>query len=145
MQPSTGRIIETALYAADVNRAAKWYQEIFGFPIIFEQGDRLRTLQVAPDQVLLLFKEGASLAPTVLPGGMIPAHNGSGPMHLAFAMRTAEAEQWVKHLNARGVEIESRVNWGKDDLSLYFRDLDNHVLELISGDYWQKLAAHRAQ
>jgi hypothetical protein len=76
---------------------------------------------------------------------VIPAHNGSGPIHLAFAMRTAEAEQWVKHLNARGVEIESRVNWGEDDLSLYFRDLDNHVLELISGDYWQKLAAHRAR
>jgi catechol 2,3-dioxygenase-like lactoylglutathione lyase family enzyme len=36
MEPSTGRIIETALYAADVDRAAKWYREIFGFPIIFE-------------------------------------------------------------------------------------------------------------
>lgn len=141
MRPSTGRIIETALYVTDVDRAAKWYHEVFGFPIIFEQGDRLRTLQVAQDQVLLLFKEGASLAPAALPGGVIPAHNGSGPMHMAFAMQTADAELWVKHLNAHGVAIESRVKWGEDDLSLYFRDLDNHALELISGDYWQKLAS----
>jgi catechol-2,3-dioxygenase len=140
MGPSTDRIIETALYVADIDRAAEWYREIFNFPIIFQQEDRLRVLQVGQDQVLLLFKQGGSLAPTALPGGVIPPHDGSGPVHIAFAMQTSEAEQWVKHLKAHGVDIESRVDWGKDALSLYFRDLDNHVLELISGDYWQKLA-----
>ena len=141
MGPSTSRIVETALYVADVDRAAAWYRDIFNFPIIFQQENRLRVLQVGHDQVLLLFREGGSLTPTALPGGVIPAHDGSGPAHMAFAMQTADAEEWVKHLKARGVDIESRVDWGKDDLSLYFRDLDDHVLELISGDYWQKLAA----
>jgi catechol 2,3-dioxygenase-like lactoylglutathione lyase family enzyme len=141
MGPSTSRIVETALYVADVDRAAAWYRDIFNFPIIFQQENRLRVLQVGHDQVLLLFREGGSLTPTALPGGVIPAHDGSGPAHIAFAMQTADAEEWVKHLKARGVDIESRVDWGKDDLSLYFRDLDDHVLELISGDYWQKLAA----
>ena len=47
----------------------------------------------------------------LLPGGVIPPHDGSGPVHIAFAMRTAEAEQWVKHLKAHGVDIESRVDW----------------------------------
>ena len=141
MGPSTSRIVETALYVADVDKAAAWYREIFNFPIIFAQENRLRVLQVGHDQVLLLFREGGSLTPTALPGGVIPAHDGSGPAHIAFAMQTADAGEWVKHLKAHGVDIESRVDWGKDDLSLYFRDLDNHVLELISGDYWQKLAA----
>jgi catechol 2,3-dioxygenase-like lactoylglutathione lyase family enzyme len=143
MGPSTSRIIETALYVADVDKAAAWYRDIFNFPIIFQQEKRLRVLQVGHEQVLLLFREGGSLTPTALPGGVIPAHDGSGPAHIAFAMRMADAEEWVKHLKARGVDIESRVDWGKDDLSLYFRDLDNHVLELISGDYWQKVAAAR--
>jgi catechol 2,3-dioxygenase-like lactoylglutathione lyase family enzyme len=141
MGPSTSRIIETALYVENVDKAAAWYRDIFNFPIIFQQENRLRVLQAGHDQVLLLFKEGSSLTPTALPGGVIPAHDGSGPAHIAFAMRTADAEEWVKHLKAHGVDIESRVDWGKDDLSLYFRDLDNHVLELISGDYWQKVAA----
>jgi catechol 2,3-dioxygenase-like lactoylglutathione lyase family enzyme len=141
MGPSTDRIIETALYVADVDRAAAWYREVFDFPVIFEQADRLRVLQVGQDQVLLLFREGGSLSPTSLPGGVIPPHDGSGPAHIAFAMRTADAEEWVKHLKERGVDIESRVDWGAGDLSLYFRDLDHHVLELISGDHWQKLVA----
>jgi len=141
MGPSTSRIIETALYVADVDRAAAWYREIFDFPVIFQHEDRLRVLQVGQDHVLLLFKEGGSLSPTSLPGGVLPPHDGSGPAHIAFAMRTADAEQWVDHLKARGVDIESRVYWGVDDLSLYFRDLDHHALELISEDHWQKLVA----
>jgi len=41
------------------------------------------------------------------------------------------------HLAKHGIAIESRVHWGKNDESLYFRDPDGHALELISGDHWQ--------
>jgi catechol 2,3-dioxygenase-like lactoylglutathione lyase family enzyme len=140
MPPTTSNIIESCIYVADVDRAAEWYGQVFGFPLIFQQGDRLRALRVGQEQVLLLFKEQGSLTPTVMPGGVLPAHDASGPAHIAFSMRTAEADQWEKHLSAHGVEIESRVNWGEDGRSLYFRDPDNHVLELISSDHWQKVA-----
>jgi hypothetical protein len=56
-------------------------------------------------------------------------------------MRTVDADQWEKHLSEHQVTIESVVNWGEGDKSLYFRDPDNHVLELISKDFWQKVAA----
>lgn len=140
MAPVTSRIVETCLYVADVDQAAEWYHRIFGFPVIFEHEDRLRALQVADDQVLLLFKEGASLNPTTLPGGVLPSHDGSGPAHIAFAMRTTDADEWEKHLAKHDVAIESRVHWGDSDKSLYFRDPDGHALELISGDHWQKVA-----
>jgi catechol-2,3-dioxygenase len=143
MIPTTGRIIETCLYVADLDRAAEWYRQIFGFPIMFQQGDRARTLRVAQDQVLLLFKEKASLTPITTPGGVIPPHDGSGPMHIAFAMQTTEVGKWEMHLVKHGVVIESRVHWGENDESLYFRDPDGHVLELISDDHWQKLASIR--
>jgi len=141
MVPTTSGVIESCLYVADVDRAAEWYRQIFGFAIIFQQGDRLRALEVGQQHVLLLFKQGASLSPTVLPGGVLPPHDGSGPAHIAFSMRTAEAEEWEKHLSSHGVDIEGRVNWGENDKSLYFRDPDNHVLELISNDHWRKVAA----
>ena len=144
MTPRTSRIVETVLYSADVEKSADWYHYIFGFPIIFRQEDRLRALRVAKDQVLLLFKERGSLNAAVLEGGMIPPHDGSGPVHMAFAMETPEREQWEAHLNARGVAIESRVNWGENDRSLYFRDPDNHLLELISGDHWESSLAEAA-
>ncbi|HUZ96728.1 MAG TPA: VOC family protein [Edaphobacter sp.] len=135
------RILETCLYVADVDRAAEWYRQIFGFPIIFQQENRLRALQVGQEQVLLLFKEKGSLRPTAMPGGVLPPHDGSGPVHLAFSMQTEEAEEWESHLNTHGVDIIGRVSWGEDDRSLYFRDPDHHVLELISGDHWRKVAA----
>ena len=140
MTPTTRRIVETCLYVADVDRAAEWYSRVFGFPTIFPQEKRLRVLQVAQDQVLLLFKDKATLQPITMPGGVIPPHDGSGPAHIAFAMRTEEAEQWEKHLATHNIAIESRVRWGDNDKSLYFRDPDGHAVELISGDHWQKIA-----
>jgi len=87
MIPTTGTIIETCLYVADVDRATEWYRQIFGFPIIFQQEDQLRALQVAQDQVLLLFKEKASLKKTTMPGGVLPPHDGSASVHIAFAQQ----------------------------------------------------------
>lgn len=140
MPPTTDRVIETCLYVADVERAAEWYRQIFGFPVIFQQDDRLRALRVGQQQVLLLFKEKGSLNPTVMPGGVLPPHDGSGPVHIAFPMQTADADEWERHLSANGIEIIGRVDWGDDDRSLYFRDPDNHVLELITGGHWERLA-----
>lgn len=138
--PTTHRIVETCLYVADVDRAAEWYRRVFGFPIIFAQEKRLRVLEVAHDQMLLLFKEKATLQPITMAAGVIPSHDGSGPTHIAFAMRTEEAEQWEKHLATYDIAIESRVLWGDNDKSLYFRDPDGHAIELISGDHWRKIA-----
>jgi catechol-2,3-dioxygenase len=140
MTPAIRRIVETCLYVADVDRAAAWYHSVFGFRLIFAQKDRLRALQVADDQVLLLFKEKATLKPLMAAGGVIPPHDGSGPMHIAFAMQTEEAELWEAHLASHKIAVESRVRWGENDRSLYFRDPDGHAVELISADHWQRVA-----
>jgi catechol 2,3-dioxygenase-like lactoylglutathione lyase family enzyme len=134
--PKVTEIIETVLYVKDVERAKDWYQKLFDFPVIFREGDRLRALKVGGVQVLLLFKDGSSKTATTLPGGVIPPHDGSGPTHLAFGMKTEETDHWEKHLLANGVEIEGRVEWNKDDKSIYFRDPDNHLVELITSEHW---------
>ena len=85
---------------------------------------------------MLLFKVGSSKTAKTLPGGVIPPHDGSGPTHLAFGMKTEDADYWEQHLIAKGVEIESRVEWNKDDKSIYFRDPDNHLVELITSEHW---------
>jgi hypothetical protein len=55
-------------------------------------------------------------------------------------MRTADAERWETLLAEHGIEIIGCVEWAAGDKSLYFRDPDDHVLELISHDHWQKVA-----
>jgi catechol 2,3-dioxygenase-like lactoylglutathione lyase family enzyme len=129
-------VAETVLYVRDVERAEHWYQKLFGFPVIFREADRFRALKVGGVQVLLLFKEGSSTTAKALPGGIIPPHDGSGPMHLAFGMKTEDADHWEQHLIANGVAIESRVQWNKGHKSIYFRDPDNHLVELITSKHW---------
>ena len=89
VMPEVTEVIETVLYVRDVERAADWYQKLFDFPVIFREGDRFRALKVGRVQVLL-FKEGPSKTAAALPGGVIPPHDGSGPMQSTPPRRGTE-------------------------------------------------------
>jgi catechol-2,3-dioxygenase len=84
--PKITRVLETALYVADLERAASFYGEILGLTCLHED-DRMRAYDVGGNGVLLLFPEGQSLQPIETPGGSIPPHDGSGPVHVAFRSR----------------------------------------------------------
>ena len=63
-----------------------------------------------------------------MPGGTIPPHDGRGPAHIAFSIAADELSAWDKRLADLGIEIEARTTWPRGGLSLYFRDLDRHLL-----------------
>jgi len=87
MRPETDGILESSLYVSDVPRSVRFYQEIFGFSVISEFGERGCAMHAGPRQVLLLFKKGASRA-------ISSPHDGDGELHLAFAIPTAELANW---------------------------------------------------
>ncbi len=134
MPPATQGVVETSLYVADLDRSTKFYSDVFGFKQIYAEGDRMRGLSVAGRQVLLLFKLAASRQATEPPNGRIPPHDGGGNLHLAFAASEADLEAWRQHLQQSGVAIESEVHCGGH--SLYFRDPDGHLIELITPGCW---------
>ena len=133
--PAILGILETALVTRDLARSAAFYQELFGFTVMAAD-DRFRALAVAPAQVLLLFLEGGSTRPMPIPGGVIPPHDGRGQMHLAFAIGREELEPWRARLRASSVAIESEVRWPTGGVSLYFRDPDEHLIELATPGIW---------
>jgi catechol 2,3-dioxygenase-like lactoylglutathione lyase family enzyme len=126
---------ETALYVDDLERAKHFYRTVLGLTPLVEE-PRFCALDVAAKHVLLLFARGASLTETRLPGGVIPAHNGTGPLHAAFAVDTDELPAWEAHLQSHGVEILSRMSWPRGGRSIYFHDPDGHVLELLTPGVW---------
>jgi len=87
-------------------------------------------------QMLLLFRESASTEPTETPGGTIPPHDGHGDLHLAFAISADEMEPWKTRLADEGVVLESVVKVERGGTSLYFRDPDNHLVELATPGIW---------
>lgn len=129
-------ILETVLYSDDLPRAAAFYETVLGLVAIFAD-ERLRAFDVAGRNVLLIFRRGTALAPVHLPSaGTIPPHDGSGPLHLAFAVAAADLDAWADRLAAHGVAVESTMDWPRGGRSIYFRDPDGHCLELATPGLW---------
>ena len=130
MEPRIGAVLEIALYVDDLIRSVEFYQHVLGFRPTSEPAGRMCALAVTPDQVLLLFKKGASVEATVTPGGIIPPTDGDGSLHVAFSIPASAFEAWQSHLVESGVAVESLGSWSKGGGSIYFRDPDSHVIEL---------------
>jgi catechol 2,3-dioxygenase-like lactoylglutathione lyase family enzyme len=135
--PHVEAIGESALYVADVERSAHFYEELLRLEKI-RRDDRFCALRVNKQQVLLLFNKGATLQPVSTPGGVIPPHDGAGQLHLAFTVSERDWEEWKARLQSSGLNIESQVEWGRGTRSLYFRDPDGHLIELATPGLWDE-------
>ena len=129
MRPKSDGILESSLYVSDLSRSIRFYQDILGFPVVSDFGERGCAMQAGTRQLLLLFKKGASRA--------IPSpHDGDGELHLAFAIPSTELSNWESWLKQSGISVEEKRSWELGGCSLYFRDPDRHLLELATPGVW---------
>lgn len=129
MRPTTQGILESSLYVSDLARSIHFYESIFGFRVISDFGGRGCALEAGSRQVLLLFKKGASR-------GISSPHDGDGELHLAFAIRVEDLAGWEAWLGENGIAIEEKTQWERGGESLYFRDPDRHLLEVVTPGVW---------
>ena len=134
--PALDRVLETALYVDDLPRAARFYADLFELPPLVSD-ERLCAYDVGGKSVLLLFRRGSTLQTVHLPGGTIPPRDGSGPLHVAFAIAADELAGWEQRLSEKGIAIEGRTDWPRGGHSLYFRDPDGHLVELATPGIWK--------
>jgi catechol 2,3-dioxygenase-like lactoylglutathione lyase family enzyme len=134
--PKIGRVLETALYVDDLERAARFYADVLELKALFADA-RLHAFAVGGRNVLLLFRRGASLETAKMPGGTIPPHDGSGPVHVAFGIPGEELAAWEARLRAHDIAIEGRTDWPRGGHSIYFRDPDGHLVELATPGLWE--------
>ena len=135
MTPRIRRILETALYCEDLAGTAAFYQTLLNATPMLT-GDRLVALDAGGQTVLLLFQRGNSGALDT-PGGLVPGHDGQGPVHLAFAIDVVDVSAWESRLAELGIAVESRVVWPRGGVSLYFRDPDGRSVELATPGIWE--------
>ena len=131
--PST--IVETCLHVDNLNRSRKFYSDLFGYPLM-KSDERFCAFEVGNCQVLLLFLRGTDPEGTVLPFGIIPAHGTSGQAHLGFGVPAERLSAWRERLEQKGIAIESSLTWPDGGTSIYFRDPDGHLLELLTPGVW---------
>jgi catechol 2,3-dioxygenase-like lactoylglutathione lyase family enzyme len=131
MPPRVNGILETSLYVENAARSAEFYRRIFGFEVIDVDGDRvsedtrLCALRAGDRDVLLLFKKGGTRDT-----------DASGAIHVAFGIARQDLAVWEAWLNEQGVTIEERKKWKYGGEALYFRDLDGHLLEVVTPGVW---------
>jgi catechol 2,3-dioxygenase-like lactoylglutathione lyase family enzyme len=127
------------MYVGDVARAVAFYRDLFGFEVELEN-PVIGVLRVPDGRALILFARAIATQPAITPPnaveGTIPPHGGSGRMHVAFAVPDGALDPWRQRLAERDVKLEGLVRWKRGGASLYFRDPDEHLVELITPGLW---------
>ncbi|HEV3117702.1 MAG TPA: methyltransferase domain-containing protein [Gemmataceae bacterium] len=129
--PAIETVVETAVYAEDLERCQGFYRDVLGLPVIGQEPGRQVFFRVGAASVLLLFNPT-----TTLRGGQLPAHGARGPGHFALGIRTDQLDPWRRHLAAHGVAIEKELSWREGSTSIYFRDPAGNLVELVTPGTW---------
>jgi catechol 2,3-dioxygenase-like lactoylglutathione lyase family enzyme len=133
--PKIMGLLETALYVEDMGRSVRFFRDVMGLVSMLET-ETLAAFDAGSGTVLLLFQRGGSTQDTHSDMGTIPGHDGSGPLHMAFAITAESYEEWREHLRRAGVVERGEMCWRSGGRSFYFEDPDAHVLEVATPGLW---------
>jgi catechol 2,3-dioxygenase-like lactoylglutathione lyase family enzyme len=125
------RLLETSVYASDLEAAERFYAGVLGLDVIGRVAGRHVFFRCG-DGVLLVFDPRA----TSTPDGRVPAHGATGAGHIAFAATATELEAWRTHLEASGIAIEHEATWPGGTRSFYVRDPADNSIEFAEAALW---------
>jgi catechol 2,3-dioxygenase-like lactoylglutathione lyase family enzyme len=134
MKPSG--ILETIMYANDLEQAAWFYHKVLGLEMPREHSELAALFRINENQVLLVFDPSVSDEP----GRAVPSHGARGPGHLALRIEPEHYDAWIRRFSEFGVAIEQEVEWTAHTdpgRSIYVRDPTGNSVELITADIWR--------
>ena len=129
------RILETALYAPDLEAAEAFYRDVLGLEMFLKEAGRHVFFKLE-NQILLIFDpEATRMGPktTDLP---VPTHGASGAGHVCFSLDREAFAPWIARLRQHGIDIESDFNWPNGARSVYFRDPAGNSIEFAERRLW---------
>lgn len=129
------RVLETALYAENLEATAAFYEDVLGLERLTHRPGRHIFFRI-DGGVLLLFRPSESRVPPPEGALPVPPHGAEGPGHVCFAASAVEIDGWTERLAAAGVAVESRVTWPQGGRSIYFRDPAGNSLEFAEPRIW---------
>lgn len=137
MAPALEGILETALYAEDLNQAEVFYGTVLGLERITRAGNRHVFFRCG-DGVLLIFNPAETAKPPTAGALPIPPHGTKGKGHMCFRVEAAALDAWKAKLEAAGIMIEADIRWPNGARSFYFRDPAGNSLECAEPGLWAK-------
>ena len=128
-------ILETVLYADDLDAAQAFYGGILGLQLYARSGDR-QVFFRCEGQMLLIFNPRESVKPATAGALPVPPHGAIGAGHVCFKATAAEIENWRERLAQAGVAIEADFEWPRGGRSIYFSDPAGNCLEFAEPRIW---------
>ena len=128
--PPIHRVLETVLYASDLEAAERFYNGILGLEIDSRKAGLFVFFRCG-EGMLLVFDPTAARA-----GRSVPPHGTEGAGHACLAVAEADLEAWRERLEAAGIGIEQEMAWPRGGRSFYFRDPAGNSLELATPRIW---------
>jgi len=130
-------VLETCLYSTDLEAAERFYAEILGLEVHIREEGRHVFFRCGEGMLLVFDPDNTSTQESEVNGSPIPLHGATGAGHVAFRATEEELPRWRAHLEARGVEIESQVEWPNGGRSIYFRDPAGNSVEIATPELWE--------
>jgi catechol 2,3-dioxygenase-like lactoylglutathione lyase family enzyme len=124
-------LIETGVYADNLDQAERFYGSVLGLPVMSKEAGRHVFFRVGKQSVLLVFHPDSTLT-----GDRLPAHGCRGPGHFALGIDVRDLDAWRAHLVRSNIAIEHEEAWPRGGHSLYFRDPAGNLVELITPGIW---------
>ncbi len=129
------RILETSLYASDLDAAESFYGGILGLERVTRAGDRHVFFRCG-GAMLLVFNPAETCKPPADGALPVPSHGARGPGHVAFAASAADLDRWRARLAEAGVAIEADFAWPSGAHSIYVRDPAGNSVEFAEPSLW---------
>lgn len=128
-------MLETALYADDLDKAEAFYEGVLGLARIARGGNRHVFFRCGQG-VLLIFNPDETVKPPAADALQVPPHGTRGQGHACFRVSGENIDVMAAQLKAAGVDIESEVHWPNGGRSIYFRDPAGNSLECAEARIW---------
>ena len=131
----TVEILETALYADDLEAAEAFYTVILGLDVILRVEGRHVFFRLE-NSVLLVFNPASTETQRTDDALSAPPHGARGPGHACFKVGSEGLDAWRQKLAKAEIEIETEITWPNGAQSIYFRDPAGNSLEFGEAKMW---------
>ena len=129
-------VLETCLYASDLDAAEHFYAGVLGLKVHSREPDRHVFLNCGDSMVLIFNPARTSTAAGHVAGVPVPTHGAIGPGHVAFRLPAGGLAAFRIALAAATVDIDAEIEWPKGGRSIYVRDPAGNSVELVEGEIW---------
>ncbi len=126
-------VLETALYASNLEETADFYRNIIGLKEEVRVTGRHIFLRCETSMILLFDPDATQQSDGKLP---VPPHGAKGEGHVCFRAGPGDLDAWATHLAAKNVAIEADFEWPGGARSVYVRDPARNSVEFAEAKLW---------